>query len=413
MIDKDTRNTLDGEIVELRKGLHIYKVKASPFWRVRIRNPRTKKYIVRSTKEVGKLQARQVAEEFYAGIISQIIPVSVPREVTFEFFYEQIVKDAQYEVSRGTHPPRYVENTKFAFTHKRWGLLKEFGTRDIREIETKDYVTYIQTVREADPTLSAKTYTAILTAFRKVMTQALLSGVIKSIPQTPRVKVATKDVPRTFFRFYPLVSKEEDEYKRLLRIATELQGAVVRGTEITEEFRDIIIFSVHGFVRPTYSELYALKHKDVTFRNDEDRGEEWLVLEIAKGKTGRRLTDTMPGAATVYRRIQKRHPNATADDYLFLPQYSNRPYAARVFRQQFNHLLKVAGLKKDSNGRSHQVYDLRHTGLAMRTLLSKGKADLLILAQNAGTSIDMLERFYLQNLPRSNETIANLHSFGE
>ncbi len=148
-------------------------------------------------------------------------------------------------------------------------------------------------------------------------------------------------------------------------------------------------------------------------REDKERNEEWLVLTIEKGKTGRRLTDTMPGAATVFRRIQKRYPNATPDDYLFLPEYSNRKYAIRVFRYQFNYLLKMIGLKKDDSGRPHQVYDLRHTGLAMRTLLSKGKADLLLLAQNAGTSIEMLERFYLHNLPRSNETIAALHSFGD
>lgn len=413
MIDQVSRNSLSEEIVEIRQGLHIYKVKASPFWRVRVRDPRTKKYIVRSTKETGKLLARKVAEEFYRSVVVQYVPSIVPREYTFEHFFDEIVRDAQHEVSRGNHPARYVENTKFAFTHKQWGLLKEFGHRDVRGIETKDYVAYLQKVRQINPDLSPKTYTAILTAFRKVMSQALMTGVIRAVPQTPRVKGTKNEVPRTFFRFYPVVSKENDEYKRLLKGAAELEGSIVRGTEITEEFRDIIIFCVHGFVRPTYSELYALKHKDVSFRSDSERGEQWLVLEIVKGKTGRRLTDTMPGAATVYRRIQKRQANYKADDYLFLPQYSNRPYAARVFRQQFNHLLELTGLKRDQNGRPHQVYDLRHTGLAMRTLLSKGKADLLLLAQNAGTSIEMLERFYLQNLPRSNEIIANLHSLGE
>jgi len=224
-----------------------------------------------------------------------------------------------------------------------------------------------------------------------------------------------KEIPRTFFRFFPIVSEENDEYKLLLKKSGELakNDLVVRGTKITEELRDFIIFAVHGFVRPTYSELYALKHKHVVIREDKKRKESWLVLTIEKGKTGRRLTDTMPGAATVFRRIQRRHQNASPEDYLFLPEYSNRRYAARVVRQQFNYLLELAGLKKDDNGRTHQVYDLRHTGLAMRTLLSKGKADLLLLAQNAGTSIEMLERFYLHNLPRSNETIAALHSFGE
>lgn len=410
-----SRHSMDGEAVEIRRGLHIYKVHASPFWRVRIRDPRNGKYIVRSTKEESKLEARKVAEEVFNNLFSKGVLNLVPREYTFEYFAEQVIKEAHHDVIAGNRREGYVANTKFPLFHKQWGLIAEFGKRDVRELATKDYVAFINKVRDKDPKLSGKTYTAILTSFRKVMTAALLSGVITSIPETPKIKNVKKEVPRTFFRFYPIVPKEKDEYKLLLKKSAELARSNVsaRGTLITEELRDIIIFAVHGFVRPTYSELYALKHKHIMIREDKERNEEWLVLTIEKGKTGRRLTDTMPGAATVFRRIQRRNPDASPEDYLFLPQYDNRRYAIRVFRYQFNYLLGLAGLKKDENGRTHQVYDLRHTGLAMRTLLSKGKADLLLLAQNAGTSIEMLERFYLHNLPRSNETIAALHSFGE
>ena len=406
---------MDGETVEIRRGLHIYKVHASPFWRVRIRDPRNGKYVVRSTKEESKLEARKVAEEVFNNLFDKGSLSVVPREYTFEYFAEQVIKEAHHDVGAGNRREGYVANTKFPLFHKQWGLVAEFGKKDVRTLATKDYVAFINKVRDKDPTLSGKTYTAILTSFRKVMTAALLSGVITAIPETPKIKNVKKEVPRTFFRFYPIVSKENDEYKLLLKKSAELakSNVSIRGTPINEELRDIIIFAVHGFVRPTYSELYALKHKHLMIREDKERNEEWLVLTIEKGKTGRRLTDTMPGAATVYRRIQKRYPNATPEDYLFLPQYENRRYATRVFRYQFNYLLEKTGLKKDDSGRTHQVYDLRHTGLAMRTLLSKGKADLLLLAQNAGTSIEMLERFYLHNLPRSNETIAALHSFGD
>jgi hypothetical protein len=412
---------MDGETFEIRRGLHIYKVNASPFWRVRIRDPRNGKYIVRSTKEQSKLEARRVAEEVFNNLSSKGVLNLVPKEYTFEYFAEQVIKEAHHDVVAGNRREGYVANTKFPLLHKQWGLIAEFGKKDVRELDTKDYMAYINKVRDRDPTLSGKTYTAILTSFRKVMTAALLSGVVTTIPETPRIKNVKKEVPRTFFRFHQVSSKETDEYQLLKRKAAELveKSVSVRGTKITEEFRDIIIFAVNGFVRPTYSELYALKHKHVTIkdrlatRNNKEKKEEWLLLTIEKGKTGRRLTDTMPGAATVYRRIQMRNPDYTAEDYLFLPQYENRRYAARVFRQQFNYLLEQTGLKKDESGRTHQVYDLRHTGLAMRTLLSKGKTDLLLLAQNAGTSIEMLERFYLHNLPRSNETIAALHSFGD
>jgi hypothetical protein len=412
-MSEKSRHSLDGEIVEIRRGLHIYKVKASPFWRVRMKDSRTGKYIVRSTKEVSKLEARQVAEEYFLTHITKGAPLPIPKEFTFLHFAEQVLKDAEHEVVIGNRPKRYIENTRFPFFHRDWGLINVFGNQDVRAVATKDYVAYLKSVRDKSPTLSTKTYTAIRTAFRKVMLSAQMSAVIDKVPDTPKIQAAHNKQPRTFFRFWPIVSRENDEYKKLLKISAELKGTAVRGTTITEEFRDIIMFCVHGFVRPAYSELYALKHEDISFREDKERNEEWLVLQVRKGKTGKRQTETMPAAATIYRRIQKRYPNAKKDDYIFFPSYENRPYAARVFRQQFNYLLKVAGLEKNETGRKHQVYDLRHTGLAMRVYHSKNQTDLFVLAKNAGTSLEMLNSHYLRYLPLSKDIVANLQSFGD
>lgn len=409
----ESRNALDGEIVEIRRGLHIYKVKSSPYWRVRMKDARSGKYIVRSTKEASKIEARRVAEDFFNNAPTHFAPAAPSKEYTFRYFAEEVFKDALHAVAIGNRPKRYVENVQFPFFHSQWGLLQEFGQRDVRQIATKDYVAFLKRVRDINPNLSATTYTAIRTGFRKVMTAALMSDVITRCPDTPKIATNNKTIPRTFFRFYPVVPREQDEYKKLLKVAEELKGTSVRGTLITEEFRDVIMFCVHGFVRPAYSELYALKHQDISFREDKERREEWLVLQIRKGKTGTRQTETMPAAASVYKRVQKRHPTAAQDDYIFYPSYSNRPYAARVFRQQFNHLLKVAGLRTDETGRKHQVYDLRHTGLAMRVYHSKNQTDLFVLAKNAGTSLEMLNSAYLRYLPLSKDIIANLQSFGD
>ena len=46
------------------------------------------------------------------------------------------------------------------------------------------------------------------------MKLAQQEGAIDIIPATPRTK--RKDNPRSFFRFYPLVEKDGDEYKLLL-----------------------------------------------------------------------------------------------------------------------------------------------------------------------------------------------------
>ena len=55
----------------------------------------------------------------------------------------------------------------------------------------------------------------------------------------------------------------------------------------------------------------------------------------------------MSGAASAYERLHKRYPDAGGEDYIFLPHYTNRTTAARIFERQFNELLDAAGLKHD------------------------------------------------------------------
>jgi hypothetical protein len=59
------------------------------------------------------------------------------------------------------------------------------------------------------------------------------------------------------------------------------------------------------------------------------------------------------------------------------------------------------------------VYSLRHTAICMRIILSHGKVNIFNLAQNAGTSVEQIERFYAKHLPPSREMAKNLQSFGE
>ena len=60
-----------------------------------------------------------------------------------------------------------------------------------------------------------------------------------SVPDTPRAK--QRDNPRPFFRFYPLVSRKDDVYKKVLDTAKEMarEGVVVRGVPVTDELYDI------------------------------------------------------------------------------------------------------------------------------------------------------------------------------
>jgi hypothetical protein len=323
---------------------------------------------------------------------------------------DELISLEKAKGERGDLHRRLWADTNFYLNHKTWGVNQRFNKVDISTITTVNYLGYLEWVRSKDSKLKPATMNHISSAFSKVLKLARDRGVINivpALPRTPRI-----DSPRPFFRFHPLVSKEDDEYQKLLDTAKQMAIEEVRIREsiITDELRDLVIFLVHSFIRPIETELYALKHKHVAITEDPRA----LLLTIADGKTGFRLANTMPAAVTVYERIKKRYPNLSAsEDYLFFPKYKNRSSAKRIAQRQFNALLKRCALKENPmSGYKHSLYSLRHTAICMRLTLSKGKVNIYSLAKNAGTSVDQIERFYARNLPISEELVRNLQTFG-
>jgi hypothetical protein len=294
-------------------------------------------------------------------------------------------------------------------SERRLGLVRHFGTKDVRTLKTHDFRNYIENLARKRPHLSASTRNTILAAFRNMLKVARDEGVIERVPDTPRTK--QHDNPRPFFRFYPLVSRKDDAYKKVLDTAGAMakEGVVVREVPVTDELYEVILFLTHSFVRPIVTALYAIKHSDITVAENPKR----LIVIVRDGKTGFRSANTMFGAVAVYARIQKRNPDAKPEDYIFLPQYGNPQTASRIIQRQFRELLVHTGFDKDPTTQSaHTLYSLRHTAICMRIILSEGQVNIFNLAKNAGTLVDQIERFYARNLPLSKEMARNLQSFG-
>lgn len=403
-------NALKGKIQHIQKGLAIYQINASPYWYARIRDPNSARNIVRSTKETSRLEARKVAEELFVSVVRKGADPTVPRNETFGYFADELISLEKAKGERGDLHKRLWADTNFYLNHRVWGINQRFNKIDIGTITTVDYLRYLEWVRSKDSKLKPATMNHISSAFSKVLKLARDRGAIINVPALPRT--ARHDNPRPYFRFYPLVSRKEDEYQKLLDTAKEMASEEVRVREtiITDELRDLIMFLVHSFIRPIETELYALKHKHVSITEDPKA----LLLTIADGKTGFRLTNTMPAAVSVYERIKKRYPNLSGpEDYLFFPKYQNRSSVKRIAQRQFNALLKRCALKQNPmSGYKHSLYSLRHTAICMRLTLSKGHVNIYSLAKNAGTSVDQIERFYARNLPLSAELVRNLQSFG-
>lgn len=394
--------------IRLYKGLSIYRVANSPNWIVRVWDRKRKKYLVKSTGQSSSILAKDAAQELAIALLKS--EVRVDTEYTFKHFAQKLLSKTNVKAEKGELSKQYVKAMHWAILNADWGLVDYFGEKDVRKLRTFNWQEYLDRLHKLRPDLSPSTRNTLSATFRNVLKIAQAQGVIGDVPQTPRTK--QRDNPRPFFRFHPLVPKEQDSYRKLLDGAKTMarEEVVVRGTTVTTELYDLILFLVHSFVRPISTELYALKHGDIMVADDPKR----LVLTIGNGKTGYRSSNTMPAAVSVYQRICDRYPERDASTHLFLPNYTNRTTASQIVRRQFNALLDRANLQTDPyTQKAHTLYSLRHTALCMRIINSDGKVNIFNLAKNAGTSVDQIERFYTKYLPLSKEMAKNLQIFGD
>jgi hypothetical protein len=168
---------------------------------------------------------------------------------------------------------------------------------------------------------------------------------------------------------------------------------------------------INSFIRP--SDLKVIQHKHVIKKRDQISKVEWLTLAHPATKTTAQQVQTMPNAAGTYkelvdfRKTQVDNQYLGPDDYLFLPQYTNRSTAMEKLGKIFALIIKTSGLeeKRDKN---LTLYSLRHTAIMYRLINSD--IDSLALAKNARTSQAVIERFYGAHLT-TEQVRKKLHSF--
>jgi integrase len=253
--------------------------------------------------------------------------------------------------------------------------------------------------------LSSTTISQYLVLVRKLLKLAVRQGLLKEVPEFPRVKVATQ--ARSMLSLL--------EYRQLARTALKMSRAGVQAPAMksTDGQRDrfwvaprnmmlapdmfwAMRFMVNSFVRP--GDLRQLKHKHVTVV----RGEKvYLRLNLPETKKHDKPMVTMQAAVSVYEsalRYAKQQGFGGPDDHVFLPAEKDRTYALAVLGFWFKWVMREAGLSlTDENNRPRTLYCLRHTSIMFRLLYGQG-IDMLTLARNARTSVQMIERFYASSL---------------
>ena len=270
-------------IKHLRRGLSIYKTGRSPFWHVRIYDAVKKKYVVRTSKEMNRIEAAEVAEEIVDTYKKkQNTAHASLKERSFEH-YAKLLSDVTEQKARSSRN-KYVfsDQAKILFREKD-GLVNYFGKHDVGKITSgmvRDYLLFLD--KRRDQPLAMSTKSKQCGVIRQVLMLALEDGVIDIVPPMPKQRTVDK----------PRVSFSDAEYALLLEAArTIADGAetLVRGVPVTREHYNVIVFAVHSFLRPTETELFGIRYCDIEVMGDAPRH----LLMTLTGKTGYRKSASL------------------------------------------------------------------------------------------------------------------------
>ena len=241
-----------------------------------------------------------------------------------------------------------------------------------------------------------------------------------------------------------------DQTLVITEAGTSKLGRFIKRVDITDDLYQLIVFMTNSFIRPT--DIKNMQHKHVEI---VERDFTYLYLKLPPSKNKKDPIITMPKAVEVYRRhkanyelIEKQEqinyklrlaefkaknkdfsvtkveeqlrtesltqrerkalnvklnlykklsqglPTFTSpEDYVFLPQYRDRKTALKHLQNQFDVLLSQLNLRISASGEERSMYSLRHTCITYRYMYGE-KIDLLVLARNARTSPEMIDKHY-------------------
>jgi len=259
--------------------------------------------------------------------------------------------------------------------------------------------------RLTDCQLSSTTVSQYLVVVRKLLKLAVRHGFLRELPEMPEVKVANR--PRSMLSLpeYRALVKTAHRLGQQKSLAPELKSSggqrdrfwvAPRNLTLSPDMAWVIRFMVNSFVRP--GDIRQLKHKHVQVVRGEST---YLRLTLPETKRHDTPVVTLRPAVQVYEVALARAQamgQGSPEDYVFLPGERDRVYALAVLGFWFKWVMREAGVASaDVLGRDRTLYCLRHTSIMFRLLYGQG-IDMLTLARNARTSVQMIERFYASAL---------------
>jgi integrase len=318
----------------------------------------------------------------------------------FDALAEKLMGLEQQRVSRGELSKASVGILRNRLDAHVMPFFKYIPPSQVTSIQMEGFVR-----RLTEHQLSSTTVSQYLVVVRKLLKLAVRHGFLRELPEMPEVKVANR--PRSMLSL--------PEYRALVRTAHRLgrQKSLAPALKSSDGHRDrfwvaprnltlspdmawVIRFMVNSFVRP--GDIRQLKHKHVQVVRGEST---YLRLTLPETKRHDTPVVTLRPAVQVYEVALTRareKGQGGPEDYVFLPGERDRVYALAVLGFWFKWVMREAGVATvDALGRDRTLYCLRHTSIMFRLLYGQG-IDMLTLARNARTSVQMIERFYASAL---------------
>ena len=409
--------------------LVIFKMAASKFWQVRCWVAgRTHR---KSTQSQSTQVARHFARQFYeqlladhriANLDAQVksnkvgltatskshpnltcdssaktngwTPDTPLRTPPFAIYADHLLRDEQARVDRR----EYTLGSLQVLRNRLEGvILPAMGDYPVTDINYARLQNFTHSLSERFSSITVSQY---LIAVRKVLSAAVSLGALQSLPEFPKVKAQTNSrgpfTPTEYWQLLrtsrALCGQRPPDDANTLRVRHGLRQS---DHTMPPDMAWVIGFMVNSFIRP--SDLKTLKHKHVEIVRN---AHVYLRLTLPATKSHDKPIVTLQPAIRVYRALTQYHrlqDNANPNDYLFLPQHKDRAYAARVLAFYFNWVMAETGLKHGAQGQPRSLYSLRHSSITFRLLYGHG-IDVLTLARNARTSVDMINRHYASTL---------------
>ena len=408
--------------------LVVFKIAASRFWQVRcwIRGKTHKRSAQTQSLRVAQSFARTFYEELLAQshrfgvagtqgvVLHDTYPIvqprdeqasAAPRQNTFAALSAQMFAAEQARVERG----EFTRGSLMVLRNRLDShLLPRWGTLPITAIGYKEIMEFVDFMSKAKSSTTISQYIIVI---RKVFHHAVRVGALDKMPEFPKVKIKTASRGA----FTPT------EYWRILRSARSLRGTphpnskralrksyklVYRDYCMPPDLAWAVGFMVNSFIRP--SDLKTLKHRHVEVVRGKNT---YLRLTLPETKKHDAPIVTLFPAVRIYRQIvkyQQQMGKANPNDYLFLPELSDRNYALAVLSLMLNWVLDITGHKHNAHGQPRSMYSLRHSAITFRLLYGQG-IDLLTLARNARTSVEVINKHYASTVS-GEQNIALLQS---